>query len=91
MKDEKLQGSCLFVYYESITRELQTRPINECRCDERLKTKAEESTRLAYTGLLGAQSRSRLTRKAAALARVLPTFALSCEENAARRKWKSPL
>ena len=23
------------------------------RCDERLKTKAEESTRLAYTGLLG--------------------------------------
>jgi hypothetical protein len=29
-----------------------TRPICECRCDERLKTKAEESTRLAYTGLL---------------------------------------
>ncbi len=25
----------------------------ECRCDERLKTKDEESTRLAYTGLLG--------------------------------------
>jgi hypothetical protein len=24
----------------------------ECRCDERLKTKAEESTRLVYTGLL---------------------------------------
>ena len=30
------------------------RPIHECRCDERLKTKAEGSTRLAYTGLLGA-------------------------------------
>ena len=41
-----------FVYYESINRELKTRPIYECRCDERLKTKAEESTRLAYTGLL---------------------------------------
>ncbi len=27
--------------------------IYECRCDERLKAKAEESTRLAYTGLLG--------------------------------------
>ncbi len=27
--------------------------IYECRCDERLKTKAEESTRLVYTGLLG--------------------------------------
>jgi len=43
----------LVLYYESIKRELKTRPINECRCDERLKTKAEESTRLAYTGLLG--------------------------------------
>jgi hypothetical protein len=43
----------IFVYYESIKRELQTRPIYECRCDERLKTKVEESTRLVYTGLLG--------------------------------------
>ena len=34
-------------------RELKTRPVYECRCDERLKTKAEESTRLTYTGLLG--------------------------------------
>ena len=42
----------LFVYYYSIKRELKTRPIYECRCDERLKTKAEESTRLACTGLL---------------------------------------
>jgi hypothetical protein len=33
-------------------RELKTRPIYDCRCDERLKTKAEESTRLGYTGLL---------------------------------------
>ena len=41
------------VYYESIKRELKIRPIYECRCDERLKTKVEESTRLAYTGLLG--------------------------------------
>ena len=40
------------VYYESIKAELQTRPIYECRCDERLKTKSEESTRLVYTGLL---------------------------------------
>jgi hypothetical protein len=42
-----------FVYYESMKREVKTRPVYECRCDERLKTKAEESTRLAYTGLLG--------------------------------------
>ena len=34
-------------------RELKTRPMYECQCDEKLKTKAEESTRLAYTGLLG--------------------------------------
>jgi hypothetical protein len=33
-------------------RKLKTRPIYECRDDERLKTKAEESTRLTYTGLL---------------------------------------
>ena len=37
------------VYYESIKRESKTRRIYEGRCDERLKTKADESTRLAYT------------------------------------------
>ncbi len=37
------------VYYKSIKRELKTRPICECRCDERLKTKGEESSLLAYT------------------------------------------
>ena len=42
-----------FVYYESIKRELERRPIYECRCDERLKTKAEGFTRLAYNGLRG--------------------------------------
>ncbi len=26
--------------------------VYECRCDERLKTKTEESTRLTYTGLI---------------------------------------
>ncbi len=31
---------------------MKTRPIYECRCDERLKTKVEESTLLTYTGLL---------------------------------------
>ena len=39
------------VYYESKKRELQTKLIYECRCDERLKTKVEESTRLACTVL----------------------------------------
>jgi hypothetical protein len=32
--------------------EVNKRQVCECECDERLKTKAEESTRLAYTGLL---------------------------------------
>ena len=36
----------MVVYYESLNRELKTKPINECRCDERLKTRVEESTRL---------------------------------------------
>ena len=43
----------LFVYYESIMRELKTRPTYECRCDERLEIKSEESTFLTYTGLVG--------------------------------------
>ncbi len=42
----------LVVVYYSIKRELNTRPIYERRCDERLKTKLEESTSLGYTGLL---------------------------------------
>jgi hypothetical protein len=43
----------LLAYYESIKRDLQRRLIYECRCDERLKAKAEGSTRLAYTGSRG--------------------------------------
>ena len=39
------------VYYESIKRELQTKLIYECRCDERLKTKVEESALLGCTVL----------------------------------------
>ena len=46
-------GVILVVYYESIKRELKIRPIYECRCDERLKTKTKEFTRLTYTGSLG--------------------------------------
>ena len=42
----------LFVYYESIKRELKIRGIYECRCDERLQTKTKEFTRLPYTGLV---------------------------------------
>jgi hypothetical protein len=47
------RGCHYLVYYESIKRELKIKPIYECRCDERLKTKVEESTRLTYTGLIG--------------------------------------
>jgi hypothetical protein len=46
-------GSTAFVYYESRKREIKTRPIYECQCDERLKTKSQKSTRLTYTGLVG--------------------------------------
>ncbi len=41
------------VYYETIKREPKIKPNSECRCDEGLKTKAEESTRLSDTGLFG--------------------------------------
>ena len=46
--DEK-KNLQVFVYYESIKRDLKIKPISECRCDERLKTKAEEFTRLSQT------------------------------------------
>jgi hypothetical protein len=45
--------SLFCVYYQAIKRELNIRLTYECRCDERLKAKAEGSTRLTYTGLCG--------------------------------------
>jgi hypothetical protein len=47
------RGTGTLQYYESRKQELKTRPTYECRCDERLKTKVEESTRLTYTVLFG--------------------------------------
>jgi hypothetical protein len=46
-------GILFLVYYEEIQRELKRILIHKCRCNERLKAKAEGSTRLAYTGLRG--------------------------------------
>ena len=43
--------SSFVVYYESIKQDLKRRLIYEYRCDERLKTKNEEATRLEHTGL----------------------------------------
>ena len=40
-------------FSESLKRELKTKPMYECRCDERLKTRVEESTRLTCTRLVG--------------------------------------
>jgi hypothetical protein len=42
----------LWFIIKSIKRELKTRPIYDCRCDERLEPKDDESTCLAYTRLL---------------------------------------
>jgi hypothetical protein len=39
-----MKEAAIVVYYETIKRELKIKPISECRCDERLKTKTEEST-----------------------------------------------
>jgi hypothetical protein len=39
--------------YETIYREVNRRLIYDCRCDEKLKTQVEESTRLGYIGLYG--------------------------------------
>ena len=42
----------LFVFYEPLKRELKTKPMYESRCDERLKTRVEESTRFGCTRLV---------------------------------------
>ena len=48
-------NSCVYlqldVYYESLKRALKTKTIYGYRCDERMKTNVEESTRLVYTPL----------------------------------------
>jgi hypothetical protein len=44
-----LMGSQTIVYNELRKGELKTRPIYECRCDERLKTKDEKSTNLTVS------------------------------------------
>ena len=48
-----ITNGSLFMYCETIKRDLHRRLIHECRCDERLKPKGEESTCLGYTGFLG--------------------------------------
>jgi hypothetical protein len=40
----------IFVYYESMNRNLKIKPIYECRCNGRLQTK--RFTRLVHTGLV---------------------------------------
>jgi hypothetical protein len=48
-----VMGEYVFLFIiKSTKRELKTRPIYDCRCDERLKPKDDESTCLTYTGLL---------------------------------------
>jgi hypothetical protein len=47
------ESRIFFVYHESRKGEIKTRPIHECRCDERLKTKDEKSTLLGYIGCFG--------------------------------------
>ncbi len=39
------------VYYESMKRELNKRLLLECRCDTRLKSKVEGSTRLTWVSV----------------------------------------
>ncbi len=52
LRDENRRIYIFSFYYESIKPELKRRLIYEYRCDERLKTKNEESTRLGDTGLV---------------------------------------
>jgi hypothetical protein len=48
-RDEVDKRKEICVYFETRIRELKIRP-TYCRCNERLKTKGKDSTRLGYTG-----------------------------------------
>ena len=50
-RQNNIMNRVFVVYYESLKRALKTKTIYGYRCDERLKTNVEESTRLAYTPL----------------------------------------
>jgi hypothetical protein len=51
VKLQPWQSPIFVVYYEEIKREVNRILIYECRCDKRLRAKAEGSTRLACSGL----------------------------------------
>ena len=51
VRENRTKEKGIYYYYQVIKRELNRRPTYEYRCDERLKAKSEESTRLTYTGL----------------------------------------
>ena len=48
VQDELKKNGLIVVCYESIKREVKRRPIYECRSDERIETKTEESTRRLF-------------------------------------------
>jgi hypothetical protein len=56
----------LFVHYESMKRQLKRRLIYEYRCDERLKTKTEESTLLVDVEIYTTQTSEESTRHSSA-------------------------
>jgi hypothetical protein len=53
----------VFLYYEEIKRKLKRIPMYECRCNERLKDKSEESTRLTYTRLCEALEHLKIEKR----------------------------
>ncbi len=65
----------IVVYYESMKRKVKTRPLYECRCDERLRWDVWECDGwVCVLEMIGAPSIFKLIRKAAALARARPTL-----------------
>jgi hypothetical protein len=56
-----LHENRIIVYYETIKRQPKIKPHSECRCDERLKTKTEESSHLSDTGLFGELEHLKIT------------------------------
>jgi hypothetical protein len=63
---------------------IYTRPTYEIRCDERLKTKSEKSTRLVYTGFLVVYYESRKRDL-----KTRPIYECQCDERLKTKSEKS--
>jgi hypothetical protein len=78
----------MFVYYETIKRELKTRLIYECGCDERLKVIVERSTHLTYTVFHGGHQHLKI--KTRLIDKKFASVMGECVKRDLEKEWSNP-